>query len=99
MRKINDWEYNAERGTWEVEYPDIKAFVSIWRHTDLKDSYIMPVRWEHEEQNFATYLKINLKRQKKKDLLVYAGAFLKDWLDGNGKDSGKTATKQKEHSS
>lgn len=95
QRKIKDWTYNVERGTWELEYDYIKAFVSFWRHHELKHAHIIVLRWEHQNQSYATYLKLSQPRQNTKNMLIYVGKFLANWIKENdGKEADSTDLSQ-----
>ena len=83
-RKIGEWQENVEEGTWAYENDEISAYVSFWRHLEIKGSCTACIRWVYpkgSEQNYATYTKIYEVDCDIENLLMSVGAFISNWLE------------------
>lgn len=83
VRKINEWDYNFEHGSWGFFTDEITISVSFWHHEMVENAWLACIRWEYQMNHYATYVKIQLDQEKKDDieqLLIHASGFVTKWL-------------------
>lgn len=92
-KKIENWDYQDDLGSWKFENDEIKIFVSFWRHEHIRSAYICCVRWEYEGKCYASYLKLKRDKYVRMDQMLYeASMYVTSWL--NDKKKEESATKE-----